>query len=545
MISKLKKGLQTARPIGALAAAAIFLNLLLNVSFTAPPSAPAGLLKIAPEILIILIAVCLWATLRLPGGKPLLVILTLTIVFLRLFRIADGLVPMYFNRPFNLYLDGRFLPDLIFLLYSTLPFWLFSAGCAAAAAGLGLAVWGIWRALRAFYGFFARPRRRRFLAAAAVASVALLCGLNLWQNRTGTGIWAPLTVGRVAAEIDFILHLSDAADRHRAAFEAAVHRAAQYPDPLSKLNGSDVYVFFIESYGHTIFADPRHAARIVPALRAAEGRLRGQGYAMASNFLKSPAYGGTSWLAHGSLASGVAVTSQLRYDHLLTSRVQPIAQYFNRAGYRTVSVMPGTLWPWPAGEFYRFQKKYYAFDFGYRGPEFGWAPMPDQYVVDYIVRSEIQSQRRRQPLFIEFVLVSSHAPFNRQPRYLADWTRIGDGAIYHDMEPLKFPVTWPDLANAAPAYMAALTYDWRVLAEFCAALIPREALVIILGDHQPNLKITGDGQPWSVPVHVISRRPDFIEPFVQSGYQPGLIPDQPLPHRGIESLLWDLLKAFS
>ena len=59
MISKLKKGLQTARPIVALAAAGIFLNLLLNAGFTVPPSAPGGLLKISPEIMIILIAVCL------------------------------------------------------------------------------------------------------------------------------------------------------------------------------------------------------------------------------------------------------------------------------------------------------------------------------------------------------------------------------------------------------------------------------------------------------------------------------------------------------
>jgi hypothetical protein len=57
--------------------------------------------------------------------------------------------------------------------------------------------------------------------------------------------------------------------------------------------------------------------------------------------------------------------------------------------------------------------------------------------------------------------------------------------------------------------------------------------------------ITGADQPWSVPVHIISRNPDFLKPFIRRGYAPGLIPSQPLPHQGIESLLWILLEDFS
>ena len=72
-----------------------------------------------------------------------------------------------------------------------------------------------------------------------------------------------------------------------------------------------------------------------------------------------------------------------------------------------------------------------------------------------------------------------------------------------------------------------------------------DQIIIILGDHQPTLKITGENQPWSVPVHIISRNPSLVEPFISRGYTPGLIPSQPLPHPGIESLLWGLLEDFS
>lgn len=542
-ITKIKTILEAGRPIGGLAAAFFFLNILMNVSYPAPEIGLSRLLWLSPEIVIVLIFVCLWATLRLPFHKALFIPLTLAVFLLRFFRFADNLVPVYFNRPFNLYLDSQFLPDLIFLLYSTLPLWIFISGCFAAACIIALLAWAIWRSLKTIYTFFSSLRRRGLLSAAAVAIGVMICIQNPWAGGYGRSIFAPGFLQRVAAEIDFILHLGDAKQRHLAAFEAAIQKGAQYQIPLTKLKGNDVYVFFIESYGHTLFTDPRHKPLITPFLREAEHKLQEHGYVIGSNFLRSPTFGGASWLAHSSLASGVPITSQLRYELLLTSKVQDMAAYFNRAGYLTVSVMPGTLWPWPAGGFYKHRKKYFAFDFDYRGPKFGWAPMPDQYVIDRIYRAEIQ--KRRQPLFIEFILVSSHAPFNRQPLYIPDWSAIGDGSIYRTQKPLEFPVIWPDLENAAEAYATSVVYDFKVLTEFLAHMIDSDALIIILGDHQPNQKITGSNQPWSVPVHVISRNPDFIKPFIQKGYTPGLISSQPPPHAGIDSVLWDLLEEFS
>jgi hypothetical protein len=542
-IAKIKEAFKSRQALAGFLAACTFLSVLMNFRYPAAGNDFRHLFLISPEIFILLILLCLGASWRIPFHRGIFIPLAVAVILLRLFRFADSLVPVYFFRPFNLYLDSQFFPDLIFLLYSTLPLQAFIVGCFSTVCGIVLIAWGTWRALKTIYVFFNRRRRRRRFSLAAVIIGVLILGYNPWAADQRRAIFAPGFFHRVAAEIDFIVHLSAATGRHLAALDESIQKGAEFQKPLSRLNGSDVYVFFIESYGHTVFADPRHAPLITTFLHDAERQLQDRGYVIGSNFLRSPAFGGSSWLAHGELAGGVPITGQLRYDLLLTSQVQPMAAYFNRAGYRTVSVMPGTLWPWSAGDFYQYHKKYYAFDFDYRGPRFGWAPMPDQYIIDHIYRTEIL--KHRQPLFIEFVLVSSHAPFNQQPRYIPDWSSIGDGSIYRTLKPVEFPVTWPQLKNASEAYVTSVVYDFKVLVDFLAHMLNRDAVIIILGDHQPNLKITGDGQPWSVPVHIISRNPDFIKPFIHRGYSPGLIPSQPLPHPDIASLLWILLEEFS
>ncbi len=69
-------------------------------------------------------------------------------------------------------------------------------------------------------------------------------------------------------------------------------------------------------------------------------------------------------------------------------------------------------------------------------------------------------------------------------------------------------------------------------------------MIIIMGDHQPNVQLTGAGESWSVPVHVISRNPRLLEPFRKRGYTPGLIPAQSPPHAGMDTFLPELLEDF-
>ena len=111
-------------------------------------------------------------------------------------------------------------------------------------------------------------------------------------------------------------------------------------------------------------------------------------------------------------------------------------------------------------------------------------------------------------------------------------------------EPVMYPIEWPNLKNAGEAYLRSLDYEFETLGNYLAQYVTADTLIIILGDHQPNLQLTGPGEPWSVPVHVISRNARLLTPFRERGYTAGLFPDQPLPHAGMETFLPGFLQDF-
>jgi hypothetical protein len=520
-----------------------FLNILMNLKYPAQQMQLLTLFKVSPEVLGIIMISLAATCMGLPFHPALYLPVTIFVLFLRLFRIGDILVPMFFFRPFNLYLDAQFVPDLIHLLYTTFSLKNFILGVISGLLLLVGVTWGTWLSLKTIHNFLAYHRIRR------VGIGIILTGLMLLPYMPGNGIRISgefLARGffhRVVEEFDFILHVKGHRKRQLGVIESTIKTGAQIPSSLDKLHGANVFIFFVESYGHTVFADKRHFPIIEPVLGTIEKNLSAAGFLVCSTFLNSPTYGGTSWLAHATLAGGVKLDSHMHYNLMITSKAKTMAQFFNEAGYRTISAMPGTQWPWPQGAFFRYQTEYYAWDFGYKGPAYGWSTMPDQYVLEYIYRKEIQNQTR--PLFIEFILVTSHAPFHHQPPYLDDWSRIGTGEIYNEMAAVTFPIVWPDLRNAAEGYVTAIIYEFKVISDFIRRYLDQNALIIILGDHQPNVQITGENQPWSVPIHVISRNREFLKPFLKRGYISGLIPTQPPPHRGMETFLYDFLADFS
>ncbi len=542
-LHSLQRGVRAVWPTLSFLVAWTFLNLLVNLNYPAPESNVLAPFRPSPEITVLIVGMYIAGRFGMSYHPFLFLLLTGLVIFFRFFRFGDVLVPMYFNRDFNFYIDSQYVPDLIHLLYHTLSLEAFVGYVGLGLALLGAVVWSVFRALKSIHQYLATPRQRHFFLALIGGLLGLVLVFHHVPPPRRPSVFGQGFFHRIVEEIDFVLHVQGYRTQNLEAFMAARAEAEQTPASLDRLNGEDVYVFFVESYGHTVYANPLHFSMIAPLLADFEENLESHGFAVYSNFLTSPTYGGTSWLSHGTVASGVALESQMLYDLLVTSKHKMLAHYFNDAGYKTISVMPGTTFPWPEGEVFGYQKKYYAWHFDYEGPKYGWSPMPDQYVLDYIYRKEIRN--RRQPLFIEYVLISSHAPFHRQPPYLEDWSRIGDGAIYHDEETVTFPVIWPDLSQAHEAYMTSIAYELRVLKAYLEQYVKDDTLIIILGDHQPNPQITGKSRPWSVPVHVISRNRDFLAPFAARGYTPGISPRQSLPHSGMERILYHFLEDFS
>ncbi|MCU0540267.1 MAG: LTA synthase family protein [Desulfobacterales bacterium] len=522
------------------AAGILFLNAVLNAEALAAGPAWLLLLRPAPELLAILAGICLFARKETPFRRTVYIPLTVLILFFGLFRAADGFISAVFFRPLNLAMDTPRLPDLLLLarmLFSPGRLALVLAGVAVCAAA---AAWGVRRALAALHDLFtslaltapAKP------LAAGVFLVAALAGPQLSPTVVGMP-----TLPRLIEELRFLLDLDGVRRQDLAAIAAARERACAHPTQLQRLGRTTVLLFVVESYGRAAFSHPGHSARILPAIKSVEAELGAAGFLMGSQFLDAPTVGGGSWLTHATLASGVRVASQIRHDLLLASDLTPLAAYFNRAGYRTLRAMPGTLWPWPSGEFYRYEQTFIAPDFDYRGPRFAFAPMPDQFVLEWMWQKAIARETR--PLFVEFILVSSHTGFEVHAPYVEDWGAIGDGSLFESLPPLVLSGVWFDPDALSAAYGTAIRYEWAVLKEFIRRRVAADELVIILGDHQPPGPAAGEDRSSSVPIHIITRNAEALGRFLERGYTKGLVPDQPLPHPGLETFFWDFLEDFS
>jgi hypothetical protein len=98
---------------------------------------------------------------------------------------------------------------------------------------------------------------------------------------------------------------------------------------------------------------------------------------------------------------------------------------------------------------------------------------------------------------------------------------MGNGRIYQRLQPITFDVTSPDMSQAVAAYLAAMRYEFTVLQNYLYYYFKGGALIIMLGDHQPIAHITGPRTSARVPIHVISRNPALLEPFLWRGYVHG------------------------
>ncbi len=131
------------KPTLAFVLAWAFLNVLMNIKYPAQQLHLLMLLKVSPEVLGMMMIPLAATCLALRFHPMLYLPLTVFVIFLRLFRIGDILVPMFFC-PFNLLLDAQFVPDLIHLLYATFSlktFTLYAILAVILLAGISAGIW--------------------------------------------------------------------------------------------------------------------------------------------------------------------------------------------------------------------------------------------------------------------------------------------------------------------------------------------------------------------------------------------------------------------
>ena len=260
---------------------------------------------------------------------------------------------------------------------------------------------------------------------------------------------------------------------------------------------------------------------------------------MVSRRLISPTFGGGSWWAHGTLLSGTRLADQTAYNLYLTSGRETLVRRFTAAGYRALAVQPGTQRAWPEGAFFGFDRIYDAAAMDYPGPDFGYWRIPDQFTLH---RLQSLSTMSGQPLFAFVALIMTHMPFQPQPPYQADWSRLDERPPFDPDEAAAITAQAPDWSDLNGAYVAAMGQLHRMLGDWLAERVTRPSLVVLVGDHQPPALVAGEDQPWTVPIHILSKSAERLEPFLRFGYRPGLFP-QPGSEQAMERVFEDLLRA--
>jgi hypothetical protein len=532
------------KPTLAFVAALCLLDAMVNARY--PLDEPALWYLIpSTDTAVILLNFTIMGLLGSVVPRWMLISVTVWVFLVRLLRFGDGIQGRYFAQRFNVYTDLQLVPDGFRFLHSTRPIWQIVGGTILLLVLLAGLVYLTYRALVLAQTYL--QQRRHAIIAAALVGLTYFATSQTSHNRKFdaffSGGFAASALPRLQEEAMFFWNVRGQESAYAKLIAETQDMLKSLPSDLSKLRGANVYLILVESYGRATFEWPPLMDATTRTFDAFEQDLKGRGFHLATGLLNSTTYGGQSWLAHATLDTGIPTRGQLEFEIVLAKQPLAIGTFFRRAGYHTVVVQPNTTRAWNEGAFYDFETKYVNKDFGYRGPSYAWATMPDQFVLDFVRRREIAQSKR--PLFMQYVLVSSHAPWSKLPTLVDDWNTLGDGSIFHRNRMERFPIEWPNFQNATEAYARSIVYDFEVLRRYIGEFIEDGSLVIILGDHQPVAEVNGESWEMGVPVHVLSRNPELVHPFMTRGYQPGMRPNLAGYAQGLETLFPSLLVDFS
>lgn len=476
-----------------------------------------------------------------PWSRGLTWLLAVGVVVVAAAGFADLVFQQSLGRPLNLALDLYLVQAVYRLAVGNTGLLRTLVGMVLIGASSALTIYAAARLLAPASTSGGGGRRPGPRLAAGIVGGTLALGL--------VGLVVPALGQRVAAPAASLIldqaALLRATRAERVAFAADLAREprafGEVPGLFSGLEGRNVVLAYIESYGTAAIDDPELAAVVRPRLEAAEARLDSAGLHIVTGTLVSPTTGGQSWYAHGTMLSGLWLENQLRYELLLTSGRETLVHDFRRAGYRTATIMPAITTAWPEAVRLGYDDIYTAQNIPYAGPPFYWVTMPDQFTWSFLgsVLREATT-----PIFVEVGMVSSHAPWT-PVLPLVDWETVDDGAIFEPYRLDGYPPEeiWWDVEVLREGYAHSLAYSLDAMAGFAARVLDERTLLIVAGDHQAAPWVTGASDP-DVPVHVIARDPALLEPFLEWGFGPGAIPRGSEGRRMDEFRAW-FVRAFS
>lgn len=469
------------------------------------------------------------------GGLRIFVriVVATALTLLLVFKFANMAAYFGFFRPFSPFVDVLMIPTLL----DTVGKAAGQVAAIAAVAGIALVLLAFLGMMSWATGVIVRGIPRHYRAAAVMGSLAVAALYFTPYANFNTSKFVKGEAVRAA----------------QSARDAEVFRAQLTEDPLADipadhrftaLKGTDVLVIFVEAYGRAALDNPAYGPTVRGNLQKFGAALAEKGFAVRSGWALSPTFGGESYLAHSTMASGLWVNDHQRYLQLLLSGRRTLFHDFADAGWRTVGVMPQITMPWPQGDYFGFDRLMIASDLGYKGRPFEYMTMPDQYTLGAFHRAELAPTDRK-PVMAEIALISSHIPWAPIPK-IVPWEDMGDGTVFNEARtPESADEVWRTPSRVPEFYLASIDYSLQALQAFVTTYVTDNMLVMIIGDHQPMGFVTGEGATFETPMHIIAKNPALLAALETETLAEGMTPAADSATWRMDSIRARLLRAFS
>jgi phosphatidylglycerophosphate synthase len=416
----------------------------------------------------------------------------------------------------------------------------------AAGIGLILLVGVITASTIHITAVAARHRKVTVRGLAALAAIWGLCaGLSL-QFTPGSPVAAASATGLTIAQV----RATQAAFSDPRIFGRAIHArdpasTVPAPDLLTGLRGKDVLIVFVESYGQVAVRGTSFSPGIDTLLRQRTASLAHAGWSTQSAWLRSPTFGGISWLAHSTLQSGLWVDSTQRYAELVASQRFTLSDAFDKAGWHTVSDDPADNPNWrPGTYFYHYDQIFNKDNVGYQGPTFNFRSTPDEYTLAKFQQLELAPGHK--PVMAQIDLESSHIPWAPLAS-MVPWNKVGNGSVF-DPQPARSetaPTVWRDANTVRQWYGRSIQYSMNALTSWVTELNDPNLVLILLGDHQPHTIVSGPDANHDVPISIVARDPSVFRQIAPWHWQDGLLPDLKAPLEPMDAFRNQFLRTFS
>ena len=495
------------------------LNTLLTFENRWPGFGVAYMPRLSFELCLAVVSLMGWVVWRGRLSPRAAWVWTLAFVGLVLVRYANVTAPAVMGRPVNVYWDGRHAGELLQVAAQAMPGWQVAAAIVALLVGGLLLTLVVRWCLGVLAGCLVWSRPRPWLLSGAGACALSFAAYVPDQRDTRWFFSLPITPtllaqGKLLAQV----------------WLPGQARAALGPGPafdgdlsglVSDRGPADVLLVFAESYGAITFDNTAQAATLAAPRAELAQAIDDGGRFVVSARVTAPTFGGSSWLSHAALLSGVDTSDPADNDLLMTSQRPTLVSHFARHGYRTVGWMPGLKQPWPEGTFYGFDRLADDAGIGYRGPDFGYWRIPDQAAMALLQTQELERDAQRQPRFAVFATTSTHAPFHPIAPFVNDWASLTRPDAFAGVATAP---TSGLLIQPLQQYLEGMRYQHAWMAAYLRRQAPRPMVMVVVGDHQPPALVSGRDASWDVPVHVVSDDPALLQRLLGSGFVPGLTP---------------------